>query len=209
VVVLMAADHHVERELLLRGSILEGVAIVRADPGRVVLLGVAPEEVEDSDFGWIVPNPNYLSFEPARVEGFHEKPDAAAAASLRARGALVSSFLLVARGVTLRRLFEQHLPDLAGPFARWRGRWGSLVRLYERIPSRDLSRDLLERSVDRLWVVPIPPCGWSDLGTPERVARCLESHRVPYSPAPTLLGPRPGFVAPLDLSRQLVGAAGS
>jgi mannose-1-phosphate guanylyltransferase len=203
VVVILAADQHVEKEWVLHAAIHQGVAIVRADSERVVLLGVSPEEVDDPDFGWIVPSRSHLPFGPAPVERFREKPDAATAASLRAQGALVNSFLLVAQASTLRSLFEEHVPDLAGPFSHWRGRWSNLLGLYERIPSRDLSKDVLEPSISSLWVVPVAPCGWSDLGTPERLARCLESHRVHASRTPSLPGPRRGFIAPLDLSRCL------
>ena len=61
--------------------------------------------------------------------------------------------------------------DVAEAFLRWRGDEPTLRGIYQQIPSHDFSRHLIEPSVDRLWVVPVPPCGWSDLGTPERVAR--------------------------------------
>jgi mannose-1-phosphate guanylyltransferase len=201
VVVLLPADHHVEREWILQTAIHQGVAIVRADPGRVVLLGVTPQEDDDSELGWIVPSRRYLPFGPAAVDRFRDKFGAAEAASLRAQGALVNTFLLVALASTLRALYEELLPNVAAPFRRWRGGWQGLKKLYELIPSHDLSKDLLEPAISRLWVVPVAPCGWTDLGTPERVARCLRSNGKPPSPAPALLQPRPGFVVPLDLSR--------
>lgn len=206
VVMLLAADHHVEKEWVLHAALHQGVAIVRAAPERVVLLGIAAEEDSDPEFGWILPSRGYLPFGPAAVERFLEKPGAAEAASLRAQGGLHNSFQLVARASTLRDLFAERLPDTAEVFRRWRGGWQGLANLYARLPSHDLSREILEPSVGRLWVVPVPPCGWTDLGTPERVARCLRSNGKPSSPAPTLLPLRPGFVAPLDLSRCLVGA---
>jgi len=36
-----------------------------------------------------------------------------------------------------------------------------------------MSRDVLERSTPFLSVVRVPPCGWSDLGTLERLQRFL------------------------------------
>lgn len=44
---------------------------------------------------------------------------------------------------------------------------------YERLPNLDFSRALLQGSEEWLRLLPVPHCEWSDLGTPERVARCL------------------------------------
>lgn len=45
----------------------------------------------------------------------------------------------------------------------------ALSHLYERISDMDFSRHILETHVNELRVVPVPQCGWSDLGTPHRV----------------------------------------
>jgi mannose-1-phosphate guanylyltransferase len=209
IVVLLPADHHVGMEWVLQAAIDRALAAVRANPERVVFLGMTPEDAEDSDYGWIVPVPGHPegSSGPAAVERFREKPDAAEAAALLARGGLVNSFVLVARASTLQALYAERLADLADWFRRWRGDEPALRRIYKQISSRDFSRDLIEPSADRLWVVPVPPCGWSDLGTPARVARCLESPGVePARTPPTPLPPRPGFVPPVDLSRRLAPA---
>jgi hypothetical protein len=50
-----------------------------------------------------------------------------------------------------------------------------LPRFYEAIPSADLARDVMQRRAGQLRVLAVPPCGWTDLGTPERVATCLET----------------------------------
>jgi hypothetical protein len=41
----------------------------------------------------------------------------------------------------------------------------------------DFSRELLERCTDDLTVVAVPPCGWSDLGTPTRLMRFLQQRQ--------------------------------
>lgn len=41
------------------------------------------------------------------------------------------------------------------------------------IPQLDFSRDVLEPAGKDLWVHRVPPCGWTDLGTPKR----LDEHR--------------------------------
>ncbi len=201
VVVLLPADHHVGREWILQAALDRAIAAVRTDPDRIVLLGMTPEDTTDSEYGWIVPGAGAPSSGPAAVRRFREKPPAAEVTALLAQGALVNSFILVARVRTLRALYKERLPDLAALFHRWRGGAASLRSLYEQIPSRDFSRELLEPCVDRLSVVPVAPCGWTDLGTPARVARCLESDRM--EPRPTPLPAPKGFVPPVDLSRRL------
>jgi hypothetical protein len=57
-----------------------------------------------------------------------------------------------------------------------------LTRTYEELGSFDFCRDVLEGLEDRLSVLPVPPCGWSDLGTPDRVARCVD--RIADTPRP-------------------------
>jgi hypothetical protein len=61
------------------------------------------------------------------------------------------------------------------------GRSEELGAVYELLPLRDFSLDLLQRACDSLTVVATPACGWSDLGVPERVASCLafKNRRAP------------------------------
>ncbi|HEY4369031.1 MAG TPA: hypothetical protein VGN07_17490 [Steroidobacteraceae bacterium] len=51
--------------------------------------------------------------------------------------------------------------------------WFAMVDLYARLPIIDFSRDLLEPQAQQWRVLEVPPCGWSDLGTPARVADTL------------------------------------
>ncbi len=55
------------------------------------------------------------------------------------------------------------------------GQVQSLQQLYERITPLDFSRDILEVQADRLHVIRVPHCGWTDLGTPKRVEATLRS----------------------------------
>lgn len=175
-VTLLPSDHFVERERVLRGALREAAERARADDG-VRLLGIAPEHPE-TQYGWIVP-----SAEPGRVEAFVEKPDPALAAELARRGGVWNSFLVVARGRALLELYQERLPGLVDSFRAALGasqpqRAAAVERLYECIDRRDFCRDLLEGSEERLRLSVVPPCGWTDLGTPERVAECL-ARRAP------------------------------
>ena len=87
------------------------------------------------------------------------------------------------------------LPDVLGAFRQLAGsaQDGPASRLlYERLPSIDLSKDVLERATRFLSVVRVPPCGWSDLGTPERLRQFLERQfGAPWLP-PAALGTAAG-----------------
>jgi mannose-1-phosphate guanylyltransferase len=191
-VLVLPSDHYVGREETLIRHIERGVLAARQDPSRVVLFGMTPESV-DAEYGWIL--------SPAASEGvarpvvrFVEKPDTASSQQLIERGALLNSFIFVARAATLLLLYWRVMPEVLGRFLSRVSRpdgWarGVLRRLYRTLPSLDFSRELLERCTDDLAVVPVPPCGWSDLGTPARLVRfqqqrAREALRRASRPAP-------------------------
>jgi hypothetical protein len=57
--------------------------------------------------------------------------------------------------------------------------------LYQRLAPVDFSRDVLEGQEPMLRVLTVPNCGWTDLGTPQRVAQALQC-----GPADFKLSPR-------------------
>ena len=96
-----------------------------------------------------------------------------------ASGCTPNSFIMVGGVQDFLGLYRQVLPELWRPFEQLVIRqvdssWvdSGLADFYHSIPSCHLSKDVLESVADELWVSPVPPCGWSDLGTPER----LEAH---------------------------------
>jgi mannose-1-phosphate guanylyltransferase len=170
-VVFLPSDHYIEDEATLNGAIQDGVDAVRG-AAEVVLLGMTPSE-HDQECGWIVPGDGSPI---ASVRQFVEKPPADQSAKLMLLGGLINSFVFVARSAAMLALFERALPDLTDAFrTRVRPLVGvtGLTELYERITPADLSRDVLQRMPSALGVVPVPPCGWSDLGTPARLQRFL------------------------------------
>jgi mannose-1-phosphate guanylyltransferase len=114
-----------------------------------------------------------------------------------ALGALWNLFILVGKVGTLLELFEEsyarEVADLKAALDReTAGDGRALETLYNSIAPMDFSRDVLELQAPRLQVIPVPSCGWTDLGTPQRVeatARDLSAsggiarrHHVPNSP---------------------------
>jgi mannose-1-phosphate guanylyltransferase len=170
-VLMTPSDHGVGDARAYAAGIL--AARRAAESATAVLLGAEADEPRP-DYGWIVPGA------PApggarRVETFVEKPGPAEAAALRARGAFFSTMVLVARARSLLGLLRRERPALAAAFDALAvlpagARELHLRRAYAFLPACDLSREILA-SAPGLAVVRWPSSvGWTDLGTPERVA---------------------------------------
>jgi mannose-1-phosphate guanylyltransferase len=176
-VLVLPSDHAVADEETLVGHLERGLLAARQDPGRLVLLGMTPE-APDAEYGWIVPSEAADGLARPVVE-FVEKPDAARSQRLMDRGALLNTFIFTARAATLLNLYQRVMPELLWRFLPRLSKpeaWARdvLRRLYHALRPRDFSKELLERCTEYLAVVPVPPCGWSDLGTPARLLSFVE-----------------------------------
>jgi mannose-1-phosphate guanylyltransferase len=177
--VVLPSDHYVRDEIVLALSLQLAAAQSDLGNGRITLLGFTPESA-DPELGYIVPM-NGKTPGPRDVSEFVEKPSVAAAGALIERGALWNSFIFAAHGQTLLRAFEAHSPQIVNEMRRIVTASdvamfpsAALEAFYERLPAIDFSRDIIERCVSRLEVLQVPTCGWSDLGTPRRVADAIK-----------------------------------
>jgi mannose-1-phosphate guanylyltransferase len=186
--VLLPSDHFVADEAKLAQAIEAALAALDSEPDRIFLLGITPDGV-DAELGFVVPGQSEASGAFA-VEAFHEKPGEEVARRLTQAGALWNSFILVARSSALIELYRRFLPAL---LAELEGPTPDLISVYRRLESADFSSRILQAAPEELRLIAVPHCGWSDLGTPERVARCLEVA------APT---PRPSLLARSTLMTQ-------
>lgn len=179
-VLLLPSDHYVAHEFILERSLAAAMEHVSRCPDQPVLLGLHPEE-PDSELGYIVPG------EPTRFGGrnvarFVEKPELPVAAQIVRAGGLWNTFIIAA---SARALLNLYLPRFAPTVMEMQvivgsalqhksaGGWPAIVDMYTRMPDLDFSRDLLEGREASLSVLPVPACGWSDLGTPHRVGEIL------------------------------------
>jgi mannose-1-phosphate guanylyltransferase len=200
------SDHYVEREGALARALDRALtAADAARAGSVAFLGVEPE-MADPELGYIVRG-EPLGDGSCAVARFVEKPSHAEAVKLLKRRALWNSFILAARAATLVDLIALRYP---AEVARFRGLWRRMGRseslsrelegLYATLPEIDFSRNVVEGTTAPLHVVEVPACGWSDLGTPQRVGECLGR-----------LGPQPpSFTGHFNLAEaylRLIGAA--
>jgi mannose-1-phosphate guanylyltransferase len=178
-VVFLPADHYVADEDILHHALLTALRAARRHGQLALLLGMKPTET-DQEYGWILPATGHRI---ARVSRFVEKPSVDTISQMLHGGAIINSFILAARTQALLDIFEQTLPDILRAFRRCTLASPAelaLRRLYEDLPSIDLSRDVLERAAGSLLVVRVPPCGWSDLGTPDRLRLFLAQVDSPH-----------------------------
>jgi mannose-1-phosphate guanylyltransferase len=186
-VAILPSDHAVGDEAVLRGALGEAAQVAARRPEDLVLLGISPEGA-DPTLGWIVPSQEDDG-RSRGVRAFEEKPGPARAERLMAEGGMWNSMLIVARVSALIRLYERVLPEAIPAvldLIRSPAEPARATTAYRAMPSRDLSRDLIARAVERLRVVRVPGCGWTDLGTPARLLRWQVAHGVAYS-APDVL----------------------
>jgi len=184
-VVILPTDHYVDEEGVLRDAIDRACEALEPRDDRVILLGMKPEGPA-ADYGWILAgaaDSNGLR----TITETAEKPDASDAARLYRMGGLWNTFILVARGEALLRLYQDSQPLLVKLFSSTMRHHGwnlaTLRNLYAALPALDFSRDLLARAGDRLRVLPVRGCGWTDLGTPDRLMRWLSLRRETVAPA--------------------------
>ena len=191
-IVVLPCDHGVEDEVPLLGAVDLAVAAAAGPSQPLVLVGVVPSSPEPQ-YGWIVPGP--AGAEPARpVRRFVEKPSLREACALMEQGGLWNSLIFAISGRALLFRFLEAVPRLVETYL-WKMRdreWSekALLECFASLPFADLSRDILERSVPHLRVVPVRGSGWTDLGTAYRLETWLHRQRRRASPAGVAPGMR-------------------
>ncbi len=184
--VILPSDHRADEEAVLVESIDHAVRVAAVDREAFVLLGLTPSYPE-TDYGWILPNRSDTR-SVRTVSRFVEKPAARLAAGLLAAGALWNSFIGAGSGQALSALFRasryvslHHY--LESSVLQPMGDREQLAQ-FGALPCVDFGRDVLQPASGSLRVLPVPPCGWTDLGTTQRVDRWLR-RRVPRMSPPT------------------------
>jgi mannose-1-phosphate guanylyltransferase len=179
-IIVLPSDHYVREEAILAAAVRRAVGKLEQSIENILMLGFQPENA-DPELGYIVPG----RFDAAgllRVEQFVEKPGLSLARELIEAGALWNSFILVAHANALLRQFSSRMHDIV--MNMWsaisqdgastdKGR--AIHRLYRHLPTIDFSSHLLSGSEANLRVFDVERCGWSDLGTPDRLGLTLRS----------------------------------
>jgi mannose-1-phosphate guanylyltransferase len=177
-IVLLPADHYFRDEEAITRVLRVAGNLASENGAATYLIGAEPASA-DPELGYILPAERVVE-KPALITGFKEKPNAGHARELIARGALWNLFIVVGSVSSLLELFaEKHADAVRGMREalkqRAAGQRDAVDKLYERSEPIDFSGDILEVQAGRLHVVRVPHCGWTDLGTPQRVEATIRS----------------------------------
>ena len=182
-IVLLPADHHIEDEPLFNDAVRNALSQVEVHSEYVQLLGIEPTN-PDSELGYILPF-EYDGHPSYRVKQFIEKPSSQTARELIEAGGLWNAFIVVAKASSLLKLFVNSEPEIVsnmkyvlGSIDCAAGSYADLLQLYSKLPTVDFSRHVLEGQEHLLRVLPVPDCGWSDLGTPNSLIAALRRSPV-------------------------------
>jgi mannose-1-phosphate guanylyltransferase len=181
-IVFLPSDHYVANEYILAAATRNALDLARRYERDIVMIGITPESA-DPELGYMVPGQR-ASADVFEVARFVEKPQRSVAHELVEAGCYWNSFIFTVRGSYLLSLFESLYPHEVRHMRsalrsdRYKGGNESLARLYEQLPEIDFSRQVVERSTRRLKLVTVGACGWSDLGTPERVGETIRRLNV-------------------------------
>ncbi len=185
-VAIMPSDHFIH-PLRTFGALLDRAYVLAADmPENVVLLSARPEGAE-SDYGWISPGAEVPGRGATLVEKFREKPPAAEAAELHARGGLWNTMIMVARVSAFWDIARRTRPqmmarfDALSPFMGRAGEDEAVAAAYQEMESVNFSRDIVEPAAARMVALPMEGVHWSDWGRPQRIAATLAKIGKPRS----------------------------
>jgi mannose-1-phosphate guanylyltransferase len=171
IVAVFPSDHYIRDDRAFLRHVEEAVELVRQRPDRMVLLGVRPDGPEPG-LGYIEPG-DALAAGAFRVAAFHEKPSAADAERIVARGGLWNSFVMAFRVETVLHALCETRPLDYRQMRAVVDHPELLSVVYPVLHAWNFSADFLARIPERLLAVATENIGWSDWGTPEAIARTL------------------------------------
>jgi mannose-1-phosphate guanylyltransferase len=177
IVAVFPSDHYVSDDGAFMRYVALAVQAVSSFPSTIVLLGAEPTGPE-VDYGWIEAAeplaPAEQTFHIRRVRQFWEQPSLELARRLLEMECLWNTFVLVASLPTLLDMIMKSVPKMYAGFVEAKSKRNArldeaaLTRLYDTLPSIDLSGKMLSRGAKRLGVLPLNGVGWSDLDEPGR-----------------------------------------
>ena len=185
IVIVLPSDHFIKDIPVLARALQK--AVVASMEGGIITLGLTPKEVS-SKFGYILSKKYSTDEHAERIEEFVEKPSRKEAANLISEGAYWNSGMFVFSADRFSELLKLHAVGThAIARVAYKEKWpvfGGIALGQEAYQS--YSTPLVGVSIDRALieqtesgnVVPLPDCGWSDLGTWEEVAKVYRDHQI-------------------------------
>jgi mannose-1-phosphate guanylyltransferase len=184
------ADHYFENEAAVSFAMERALGLISSSRLEFALIAVQAE-YPAVDLAYIVPGAR-LQQDVYRVREFLERPDARLAQLLREQGSLWSTFLFCAWGFCILALLREYLPAtvavMSAALARADTpcqRLNALVELYEHLPTIDFSRAVMQKSRSMMQLIHAHNCGWSDLGSPQRIRHAIRNRQAYCIAAPS------------------------
>jgi mannose-1-phosphate guanylyltransferase len=222
-IVVFPSDHFVRDEQRFIGAVGMALEDARANPGKLVLLGMTPHAGEETEYGYIRVARTSGNGAALPVTGFVEKPPLSRAKELIQQGALWNTMVFAARNSTLWEMVKETTPVLYHAFRlvqitlRTAHSKPVLQQVYESISSVNFSTAICQPLASRLRVLPVADVGWSDLGTARSIMRTVQElggfdgvlaqlGRVRVQPA---THPLNGFASAAELDRSFLAGARS
>jgi mannose-1-phosphate guanylyltransferase len=181
-VVIYPSDHFIYPEKAFIEMTAYAIRAAEELPDKLVLVGV-PAQAIDKDYGWILPGSKLWESGDCLVRSvrlFMEKPSRADAAVIKESGGLWNTMIIAVKARSLWQLGLERFPEILNCFERLRNVIGTakegavLDAIYEAMPSRNFSADLLARAANRVAVMPTDGIIWSDWGRMERIVETLD-----------------------------------
>lgn len=192
-VVFCPSDHYFSDDSAFMKNVETAFQSIELIPKSIILLGIEPESAETS-YGWIEPQETLfgnLSGAISSVKRFWEKPTFETAQILMSKGCLWNSFVMIGKVEMFLSLIQKRLPEIYRIFDLASTSFGTssemkiMNSIYSWINEINFSNEVLEKSSERLSVMPVSNVFWSDWGEPQRVIGTLTDLGLQPSWIPT------------------------
>jgi mannose-1-phosphate guanylyltransferase len=180
-VVIYPSDHFIYPQKNFVYMMERAIQATDELPHTIVLVGALSNSPE-TDYGWIYPGREVWrsgDYSVQEVRQFLEKPSRADAEEAMARGGVWNTLIIAAKAHTLWQLGWSYTPEILKHFERLYSVIGTsreravLESIYETMPVRNFSRDLLTPAASRIGVMCMKDVMWSDWGQKERIIETL------------------------------------
>ncbi|HNP31490.1 MAG: hypothetical protein KC594_14155 [Nitrospira sp.] len=181
-VVIYPSDHFIYPEDRFLEIVELAEWVVERMPHRPVLLA-APADRLEVEYGWILPADVHSVVDGYRlctIERFLEKPNVIQARQALAANGMWNMLVLVTKIEAIWSLGWEYFPEMMMLFERLEKVIGTseectvLNAIYEVMPNKDLSFDLLQHVPRRMMALEVNGVLWSDWGQPDRIEKTLE-----------------------------------
>jgi mannose-1-phosphate guanylyltransferase len=189
-VVIYPSDHFIYPEKGFNEVIGSAAQAAEELSDTLVLVGVPADRLE-LEYGWITPGLEIWrtgAYSVRSVQQFIEKPSRAKAVEIEASGGVWNTLIVVVKARILWQLGLKYFPEIMKLFTRFQNAIGTsseaevLDAIYEIMPSRNFSKDLLTPAASQIGVMLMEDVLWSDWGCEERIVDTLD-----------LIGKQPNF----------------